>query len=429
MKGVIISIILINSSFLALSQKEIIVKGFITDEKEIPISNVNISIIGSSKGTKTNKRGFFYLTIQLKATTLKVSHIGYYTKNKILVEKIINDTINITIQLTEKTNQLATFDIHTEKIELLYSKNFVPIYDYQFYENNLLLIVKELNIIKLKLTNDNLKKLNELVIPPNTKNIYRDCFGNIHVLSKDSAYQLQINKKSMAIIYRVSIHEFNTHLRPCVTAFKQSVIFKQKVYNSQSTVYYSVDENKEVKYLRKIEDKVAESYDKQRKENIKQLQDPTISQMSEKKMSLYKYRTLMHNIGLLNILLNNLTESPLFATKNKVYIFDHTTDSCLVFNENLVFKKSFFTDYKLQKKWDKELIIDREQGDIYAKFKKNGLCYLKKIDLTTGKIIKSYKLEKHTFPSHIKIKNNTAYYLHKDHYNHGQMSLFKQLLY
>ena len=77
--------------------------------------------------------------------------------------------------------------------------------------------------------------------------------------------------------------------------------------------------------------------------------------------------------------------------------------------------------------WKKELIVDKEQGDVYAKFEKNGFCYLKKIDLTTGKIIESFKLEKHTFPTNIKIRNNTAYYLYKKtavHLRFGDKNLY-----
>ena len=95
----------------------------------------------------------------------------------------------------------------------------------------------------------------------------------------------------------------------------------------------------------------------------------------------------------------------------------------------MLFNRRFYIDYESQKGWDKELILDKLKGEVYAKFKKGSMCYLKKIDLQTGKTTESYKLEKHTFPSKIKIKNNIAYYLYKDHYNHGQMSLFKQGLY
>jgi hypothetical protein len=429
MKGIIIGIILMNISFFALSQKGIIVKGIVIGQEGNPISNANVLIIGTSNGTKTNDEGYFYLKSTSQSSTLKISHIGYFSRNKILTNEIVNDTIKVKIQLTEKVNQLANFEISTEKIDLIYNKPFVPIYDYQFNENKLLLLVKEFKHIKIKLTDLDQKEINELTVPENTKQIYLDCFGNVHLLNNDSAYQLEIDENKIRIVYRVSINKFNLFLKPCITEFNNNFIFKESASNSQSITYYCLDENKEIKYLKKIEDKVAERYIKQRNQMIKQLQNPSFSQMSEGKISLHTTRSLMQNIAFLGILLNHLTDNPLFAIKNKVYIFDHTTDSCLIFNENLVIERSFFTDYKFKKKWDKELIVDKEEGEIYAKFKKDGLCYLKKIDLTTGKIIKSYMLEKHTYPTNIKIRNNTAYYLYKDHYNHGQMSLFKQGLY
>ncbi|MGB0887501.1 MAG: hypothetical protein ACPGSL_05210 [Vicingaceae bacterium] len=120
---------------------------------------------------------------------------------------------------------------------------------------------------------------------------------------------------------------------------------------------------------------------------------------------------------------------PIYKIKDVVFLFDHTNDSCWSYDENLELQKGSFIDYHHQEGWAKELIVDKEQGEIYAKFEKGGLCYLKKIDLSTGEITDSFKLEKHTFPTKIKVKNNTAYYLYHDRYNHGQMSLYKQSLY
>jgi hypothetical protein len=94
----------------------------------------------------------------------------------------------------------------------------------------------------------------------------------------------------------------------------------------------------------------------------------------------------------------------------------------------LIFKKISQLIIKTKKKWRKELIIDEVRGEVYAKFEKEGLCYLKKIDLITGEIVKTYKLEEHKYPTNIKIKNSEAYYFYKDHFNNGVMSLFKQIL-
>ena len=419
----------ITLSLCGLSQEDrmITVKGIVTDIYKKPIVNVNISIVGSSKGTKSDVNGMFFLKIKQKATTLKISHISYYTKNKMLVEQVVNDTLKTSIQLTQKINQLESFEITEEKIELLYKKHFVPIYDYEFYEDKLLLLVKELNVTKLSLTDEGEIELISLIVPNKTKGVARDCFGNTHLLSSDSAYQIEIDEKEIKIVFRISISKFNNLLKPCITDFKNTFIFKQK-NESKDIVYYYLDENKKVHYLRVIRDDVAKRYVAQREGVNRDLDRINQGVMGGRRSDVRSARELLQELGFLNHILNKIKDSPLLLLKDTVYIFDHPNNTCWVFDENLKVSNEISIEYHHKKGWRKELIVDEARGEVYARYEKGGLCYLKKIDLATGKIIKSYKLEEHTYPISIKIKNNTAYYLYKDHFNNGAMSLYKQIL-
>jgi len=432
MKSIIICTFLICISFLGVAQNRIIIKGTVTDSSGIPISNTNISITSTLKGTTTNLDGIFYLKIKKLPSVIKVSHINYQLET-IRVKKstsiIINDTLIVSIILNKKINQLNTFEINSDKIELLYNKPFVSIYDYQFYEDNLLLLLKEKRTFKIKLMDSDLNVLKELPLAIDGTELYKDCFGNSHIMTKDSVYQVWIDSSGISLIYNCSLEKFNMYLSPCQTKHNKTYIFKQLIANSQTSMFYYLNENKDVKYLKRIRDELAERYVRKKEAIIKKLEQPNISKMSESKAAVYGARDLGRMLHYIDNLLINIAQNPLFAINNSIYIFDHPNDSCWVFDENLLFNRSFYIDYESKKGWDKELILDKLKGEVYAKFKKGSMCYLKKIDLQTGKTTESYKLEKHTFPTKIKINNNIAYYLYKDHYNHGQMSLFKQGLY
>ena len=367
-------------SLCGFSQKEnvITVKGVVIDIYEKPISNVNISIVGSSKGAKTDLNGVFYLKIKQEATTLKVSHISYYTKNRMLTERVLNDTLNLNIQLTQKVNQLNTFEITEEKNKLVFNKKFTPIYDYEFYEDKLLLLVRELNVTKLRLISADHKVIIEKEMPKNCRNVFKDCFGNIHITSIDSAYQLKINLLKIDLIYTVNKAKFNSYLKPCVTEFNNKFIFKQQSQFNQSTVYYYIDENRKVTYIRGVRNKGAIRNLSTRNAYAKQLEDPYISKMGGSRASVYSARTLINNINFLDNILNHSEDIPLFVIDNTVYIFDHVNGSCWIYDENLDFQKNISINYQNQKKWRKELIIDEVRGEVYAKFEKEGLCYLKK---------------------------------------------------
>ena len=72
--------ILLACCFSGFSQnkKNIIVSGIVIDKNKNPISDVNIYIAKTSKGTKTNNIGRFFLPIGT-FRRVTISHINYYT--------------------------------------------------------------------------------------------------------------------------------------------------------------------------------------------------------------------------------------------------------------------------------------------------------------------------------------------------------------
>jgi len=418
-------------SFTLFSQNTIIVKGVIKGEDGKRVANASVFIPEINKGTTSNKKGEFVFKLKSEVLTLFISHLNYYPKtitiNKYSEEKI--DTLKIDVILKEKINVLSSFEVSAEKIELLYKSSFVTILDYQFYENKLLLLLKENSTIKLKLLNLNQEEENFILAPKNANTLRKDCFGNIHILNKDSAYQLLIDGINLSILYKITRNKYEVYLKPCVNNVKNTFIFKQEDKRIHTVVYYYFDDKKKIIPLKKIRDGVAEIYASAINNTMRMISNPGVSKMAESKSSVRAARSLNVDIAYLNLLLKKLADNPLFVIKDNVYVFDHPKNTCWVYDENLLYKRTFSLDYKDQKKWKNKLIQDEEQEDVYAKFVKGGIVYLKKIDLQTGKIIASFRLDKHTFPTKIKIKNNTAYYLYQDHFNHGQMSLYKQGLY
>jgi hypothetical protein len=296
-----------------------------------------------------------------------------------------------------------------------------------------LLLLRENGVEKIKLIDNNQDILQELVVENDLKSLFQDCFGNVHVLNDDSAYQLQVDTKHLYIEFKCSLKKFSDVLKPCVIEIDTLLLFKKFGLHNQSIAYFYYKNNKRryLKIIRNIsreEQASQEILANKHLESILEKGPPDAGLMGEYKFFDSIGRLLFQGNNMYNKILTKPLYSPLFKINTNLYIFDHPNNNCYTFDENLKLKTTIPIDYHLQKKWAKQLIVDKEQGAVYARFEKNGFCYLKKIDLTTGKIIERYKLEKHTFPSKIKIKNNTAYYLYKDRFNHGQMSLFKQSL-
>jgi len=77
MKKYLLSFWLVLSCYLGYSQ--ITITGTVMNEANLPLENVNITVLQSLNGTKSNNKGFFILEIpkQLESVTLEFSYLGY----------------------------------------------------------------------------------------------------------------------------------------------------------------------------------------------------------------------------------------------------------------------------------------------------------------------------------------------------------------
>ena len=95
---------------LILNAQQITVQGVVSNEKNIPIQNVAVSV--GTKGTETNAKGFYSLTINSsKQDSIKFKHIGYKT-----VVRVIPVTENAMIVLNMTLEQHVK-NINTVEIE------------------------------------------------------------------------------------------------------------------------------------------------------------------------------------------------------------------------------------------------------------------------------------------------------------------------
>ena len=86
-----------------------------------------------------------------------------------------------------------------------------------FYGDNILLITYvDLNKSKLVLINQNSDTLGVRKIPYEPNRLFKDCIGNIHVVCRDSLYQIYYNGKTLSLFSGKSTGDFETILLPCV---------------------------------------------------------------------------------------------------------------------------------------------------------------------------------------------------------------------
>ncbi len=88
------------------------IEGIVSDDTGMPIAFANIIFVNSSEGTITNDNGRFYMESDETYDAIKVSFIGYETKEIPLEQKV---NYNMEIVLTESAEQLQEVVVYTGK--------------------------------------------------------------------------------------------------------------------------------------------------------------------------------------------------------------------------------------------------------------------------------------------------------------------------
>jgi len=225
--AVLINTIISLVSFQAAGQ--IILKGIVMTPDSIAISNANIYDVKTGHGATTNKQGVYFLNIIQEPTDINISHVGFETSIESINNrsvKVKNDTIHHTTILSWDIVELAQVEINADLTQLAYNKPKINVIDYVFYEEFLLLLIKEDKEFLLRLTNENSKTINDILIKKKPKKLFKDCLNNIHIIYQDSIFQVIFSNTNFKIGPSSSINDFNEILLPCIASTNNHLIFK-----------------------------------------------------------------------------------------------------------------------------------------------------------------------------------------------------------
>ena len=76
-------------------EKALTVKGWVQDEKKLPMPGVTVRVVGTSVGTATNEKGWFSIDLPIRKGKLEFSFVGYKKQQVEFTEK--TDTLRITM--------------------------------------------------------------------------------------------------------------------------------------------------------------------------------------------------------------------------------------------------------------------------------------------------------------------------------------------
>ncbi|HKC67554.1 MAG TPA: carboxypeptidase-like regulatory domain-containing protein, partial [Bacteroidia bacterium] len=193
------------------------ISGKVIDVKtKQPIANVSVQIYETLWGTATDSNGFFKLSVKENTALLKFLIVGYEDKIIKLSDK---NYTGFVIALSQKTQQLKEIVINSSPIETIVKSEDSNVLDYDFYDDNILMITYRNDLSKayLFLLNPAFDTLSRLKLPAEPVELFKDCMGNNHVVCQKDIYQIYLDSTlSLKLLPPKDIKTFAALLYSCV---------------------------------------------------------------------------------------------------------------------------------------------------------------------------------------------------------------------
>ena len=199
----------------------------------------------------TNHEGIAWITVGLKDAII-LSHLSFEQKViKIsdcdLYEKELNNFIMV-VKLEENSHMLPEVTIVEQAPQLAYKNKDVWILDYSVDEKGIMAVTTDgfkTHLMHLGFEQDTIsikeidKKLDYLF----REIIYQDLFGNTHLLSIDSAFQIHSEKDNLQLLYGVTLDKHKSAFANISALTDSIIVTKKKFYYGQEVVYFASNRN------------------------------------------------------------------------------------------------------------------------------------------------------------------------------------------
>lgn len=387
----------------------------IKDEQNgLPIRFCYVVVKGSFVSSQSDENGD--VSIKTYATdTLVIYQLGYHTR-KTTVSQITDN--KLIVLLRPKNLTLEEVVVNASKTNTLQADNNTTFVDFDFYDDFILALTnkgKKYNSIML-LDMDG-KRISENTPALASEKVFKDCFGNIHLICKDSIYQVYYDYNKLSLLRAFPISDYYQVLKPCECNNGHHYIFKIHQYRNLKNAYYMFDDKQHRKLIATIADSNA----------IKGFNmDFDINYFLSKRRQGQAYGT---SVSELNKHIDKLREElvlpaeyanllrPVDSEAQKVDSFfvliDYTHKSLILFSESGIKLKelNLNKDINILPK----MYYDGEQREIiFSSKNKSGILTLYKFDIAKNKYTHQFIVKDFYFINQMKIKGGNLFFIYKD---------------
>lgn len=399
-------------AFTANAQDRLYLQGICVNEKGRAIENVGVYVSDSLLISITDENGHFALSRPEVGQKIRFAHIVYEPMTYTIKEKDLMGQ-ELKIEMKTKKHELLEVEIIGNAPHIAFDNPVRSVLDYVIADDGIYLIAYRMRNTSLLHLSFEMDTLHELIISPSFKNLYRDFYGFVHVVSNEYACQVGFTettdgrKVDMFLYAPLVLETFYQTYGIIVTASDKVVIKGRYAYYGLEQYYYCVTPTADTSYL------LDHIVDEDARDDLRRAGNND-----------YYFFTTNFFPQLLYIY------NPIYSLDNKFYLFAYTDAESVVYDEvgneleryPLVFhqRKKWTGETVVDKRWKKSMMVDRARKEFYSFFVDDGLCTLMRIDLPTGTATPVLDLSGYPFAEMLRVHNRVLYFLYPTGNNHRQ---------
>ena len=395
----ILTLLLLSQCLVAQENISFVLKGKILDEetKEI-IIGANIYNRYFDEGTSSDNKGTFKLKIEQMPVFLEVSYVGY-EDTQIRIEEIKKEPITIFLKSSVRELPSAVVSATRPTDELLDKKD--RIIDFEFYGENLFLLIKNLNTkeerLELRNTKNDVIDTTPLEKLNGKKRFHKNCLGSVNLINGKNVFPIAMEEDIILGLSKpMAFHTYDWEVMKCVLANRQNVYYQLFTNYGKEVLYHLFEKDRDTNYVfTSVYDEVQINlfYEDMvplmmadESTNTAEITDPNLlSNLRDKQETLDARMQFFYQP----------IYAPLFQFEKELILFDHFNGFIKFFDEAGTFHESVKISFQTKKNWDEKIIQDESTGNFYTFF-----------STKTGKSICKINIERGTLEEPVYI--NTA---------------------
>ena len=389
------------------------------------ISNVNINITNTRYGTSTDHKGRYMLTLhdRTKAVNLYYSCIGYQdTIVSLTTKQLQHDSINISFKMHPKSYALSEVTVSGNKPEIAYHEKMVSLVTYEINEMGIYLIgYRQSGNALLHLSFD-LDTLSVLPIAKKYDRLYKDVFGQIHLMSYDSTYQIGHRQLGdtfldMELFYGMTIEDFFYIMGDNAAVTDSVFVIATYSQGGQELYYHYFKRGNPNGHL------LEHVFDQEGLDLIENMHKygPVGLVPTKAPCSMHYANLIMRPISRKWTFTPPIYD-PLFSAGNTLFLFNFDADKIEHFDMKAqMIEETSIKFHRYQKwngkwlmkdSWKKQVLVDMARKEFYAVFEDESVMSINKIDLQTGQSKVVAKLSGFQFVQLPMVNDGTLYFMY-----------------